>query len=115
MPDRASLHIGKTTTLDASGGGTVSLGPESAPGTSAWHVTGVIVQTNRPNVAPIPRVQLYRDTAIPENSIGLCPNGSFSPGVADEIIPNGSKIVCVWTGGQVGDQATLTLNGERMP
>ena len=115
MPDiRSSLNIGRTVTLDASGGGTISLGPESAPGTSAWHITGVIVQTNRPGVSPIPRVQLYRDTATPENSIGLTHDGSFAQAVADEYFPNGSKIVCVWSGGQAGDRASITLNGERL-
>jgi hypothetical protein len=115
MPDtRASLNIGRTITLDATGAGTITLGPESAPGTAAWHITGVIVQTNRPNVAPIPAVQFYRDTATPENSLGLSPNGSFGQAVADEYFPNGSKIICVWSGGQAGDRASLTLNGEKL-
>jgi hypothetical protein len=114
VPESRPLNIGKTTVLDATGAGTVSLGPESAPGTAAWHVTGVIVQTNRPGQSPIPRVQIYRDTVDPANSLGLSYDGSFGQAVADETVPNGSQLVCVWSGGQSGDRASLTLTGERL-
>lgn len=108
------LLIGRSVVLDATGAGQISLGPASAPGSVAWHITGVIVQTNRINVAPIPRAQFYRDSIAPANNIGLTPNGSFGQAKADEKLPNGSKLICVWAGGQSGDIASLTLSGERV-
>jgi hypothetical protein len=108
------LLIGQTITLDATGGGQIALGPASAPGSAAWHVTGIIVQTNRPGTSPIPRVQIYRDTIDPANSLGLSYDGSFAQAQADEQVPNGSKLICVWAGGQTGDRASLTLTGERI-
>lgn len=108
------LLIGQTVTLDATGGGQIALGPASAPGSAAWHVTGIIVQTNRPGTSPIPRVQIYRDTIDPTNSLGLSYDGSFAQAQADEQVPNGSRLICVWAGGQSGDRATLTLSGERV-
>lgn len=111
MSERYNLTAGESVTLDASGGGQVILGPDAGP--ANWHVTGLIVQTNRPNLAPIPRVQLYLNEVDPTNSLGLSPNGSFGQAAGDQELSRGQHIIAVWTGGQAGDLATLTANGEK--
>jgi hypothetical protein len=113
MPETYTLTAGKSVTLDATGAGTITLGPDSNAGPANWRITGVIVQTDRPGQAPIPRVQFYRDTIDPTNSLGLSHDGSFGQATADELITRGQSLICVWTGGQSGDTATLTLSGEK--
>lgn len=108
---RQPLVIGGTVALTAAGTGQVELGPDQGP--PNWHVTQIITQTNRPATAPIPRVQLYLDTVAPENSLGLSYDGSFGTASGDQVLVRGQHIIAVWTGGQAGDRASLTINGER--
>lgn len=110
---RYTLHSGGSVTLDGTGAGSVALGPSSSAGPATWHITGVIVQTDRPALAPIPRVQFYRDEISAENLLGLSYDGSFGQGVADETLTRGQLLICRWTGGQSGDRATLVLTGEK--
>jgi hypothetical protein len=112
-PVRTTLNIGTTITLDASGGGTATLGPSSATGPANWHVTGVIVQTNRPGEAPVPRVVVYLDQQSASGTQGLSYDGSFAQGSCDLKLSRGQNLICVWSGGQSGDQASLTLTGEK--
>lgn len=107
---RRPLVSGAAVTLGATGGGQVSLGPDQGP--PNWHVTSIIVQTNRPATAPIPRIQLYLDQVNPQNSLGLSYDGSFGQAAGDQDLIRGQHIIAVWTGGQAGDLATLTVNGE---
>lgn len=108
---RQPLLIGGTVALDATGSGRVTLGPDQGP--PNWEVTSVVTQTNRPGVAPIPRVQLYLDSVDPTNSLGLRYDGSFGQAGGNQILSRGQHIIAVWSGGQVGDLASLTLGGER--
>lgn len=111
MPDTRNLTAGGSVTLDSTGGGQVPLGPDSGP--ANWRVSSLIVQTSRPGQAPVPRVQLYLDQVDPQNSLGLCYDGSFSVATGDQMLSRGSHIIAVWSGGQAGDRATLTANGEK--
>lgn len=111
------LNVSGRVTLDASGNGTVSLGPGKTPGPRTWNITQVTVQTNRPGLAPVPRFQLYRDFVSPDNSLGLDYDGSFNQGLSSGngtqlTVP--SEVICVWTGGQSGDIATLTVTGTKV-
>ena len=108
---RLPLVIGGSVTLDATGGGRVSLGPDQGP--PNWEVTSLVTQTNRPGLAPIPRVQLYLDAVDPTNSLGLRYDGSYGQATGSQDLTRGQHIIAVWSGGQAGDVATLTLNGER--
>jgi len=112
VPDTQNLTRGLSVTLDATGAGQVSLGPD-APGPANWRVTGIVVQTNRPGKAPIPRVQIYLNTVDPTNSIGVSFNGSFQPFGGEQNLSRGQHIIVAWTGGQSGDLATATVNGEK--
>jgi hypothetical protein len=107
---RQNLTKGLTKALDASGGATIELGPTTGP--VHWQVTSLVTQTNRVNQAPIPRVSVYLDTVAPENVLCVSPNGSFGQANGNQELSRGSKLVAVWTGGQAGDLATLTVNGE---
>lgn len=112
-PVRSTLNLGTTITLNASGGGTATLGPDSSRGPANWHVTGVIVQTNRPGLAPVPRVVVYLNEQSASGTQGLSYDGSFAQGSCDLMVTRGQSIICVWSGGQSGDQASLTLTGEK--
>ena len=107
-----NLLISKSVVLDSSGEGTVKIGPD-VQGPARWRVTGVIVQTNRPGQAPIPRVQVFLDQSAPAGSLGLSYDGSFAQGRTDITIQRGQNLICAWTGGQSGDVASLTVTGQK--
>lgn len=109
-PLAASGHV----VLDADGSGSVSLGPDTG-GPQTWEISGMVLQTNRPGRAPVPRAQVYLDSATPGNSKGLTYDGSFASGFVTGMLTltRGQQIIVTWTGGQEGDTATLTVNGEK--
>lgn len=109
----SNLNASGTVTLNASGTGRVTLGPASAPGSAVWHVTGVIVATNRPGQAPVPRIQVYLDRDDPSGLQGLDYDGSFNQGACNLDVSRGQNLIAVWTGGQAGDIATLTVTGTQ--
>lgn len=112
MPDtRHTLNAGKSVVLDSTGAGQIPIGPDTGP--ANWQVTGILTQTNRPGVSPIPRVQLYLDVVDPANALGLSYDGSFGQAAGDQLLTRGQHIIAVWTGGQSGDRATITVNGEK--
>lgn len=108
---RHTLVFGGSVVLDATGSGRVSLGPDAGP--ANWEVSSVITQTDRPGLAPIPRVQLFLDTEDPQNSVGIGYDGSFGTFVGSQSLSRGQHLIAVWTGGQSGDRATATVNGEK--
>jgi hypothetical protein len=111
---KSDLLVGRNTVLDVTGSGTISVGPNVSAGPANWHVTGVIVQTSRPGRAPIPAVQVYLDVIDPSKSQGMTYDGSFTPSRrADVKLIRGQQLIIVWTGGQVGDVASVTLSGEK--
>jgi len=112
-PVRQKLNVSRSIVLDAAGNGTATLAPEDFPGPANWHVDGVIIQTNRPGQAPIPRVQVYMDTVSPANSQGLSYDGSFSQGAADLNLSRGNTLLAVWAAGGPGDIASMTITGEK--
>lgn len=113
-PVKASLNQSASVTLNAAGGGSVSLGPQSSAGPATWEVDGAIIQTSRPGLAPVPKVQLYLDTVSPGNSQGLSYDGSYVQALASNVtVRRGSLLICVWTGGQSGDVATMTVTGVK--
>lgn len=113
-PDRKpQLKASGAVTLNASGAGTVRLGPSDQRGSANWHVTGVIVQTNRPGQSPVPKVQIYLDADEAGSSEGLSYDGSFRQGNADITMIRGQFLIAQWTGGQSGDRATMTISGEK--
>jgi hypothetical protein len=115
MPTYA-LNLGKSVVLATVGGvvtGQVSLSPSDFHGPSTWNIDTVILQTNRPGTAPVPNAQLYKGSVDPTNSQGLTYDGSFSQAAGQLTIVGSDSIICVWTGGQVGDTATMTITGTK--
>lgn len=112
MSNQQSLKTAARVTLDASGNGTIKLGPDNAGnGPSNWRVTGVIARTNRPGVAPVPRFEIYLDHDDESGSEGVTYDGSFAQGSCDISMIRGQQLIAKWFGGKAGDIASLTLSG----
>lgn len=107
------LQIGRTVTLDASGSGEIRLGPDIA-GPPTWNVTGIILQTDRPGQAPVPRCQVWRDSEDANGAQGVTYDGSFASGRCSITLVRGQVLIARWTGGQAGDVASMTLSGEKV-
>lgn len=109
-----ALNKGLSVTLNASGTGTVTIGPDQAGrGPANWHVTGVLLLSSRPGVAPIPRAVVYETSVDPNHLQGLSYDGSFAQGPCDITLTRGQTLICTWTGGQAGDVCSLTVTGEK--
>lgn len=108
---RQSLVFGRSVVLDATGSGQITIGPDQ--GKANWEVTSVITQTDRPGTAPVPRVQLFLGTEDPQNSVGIGYDGSYGVFVGKQELQRGNHLIARWTGGQAGDRATVTVNGEQ--
>jgi hypothetical protein len=111
MTTQRQLTEFASVTLDSSGAGTATLGPDAGP--ANWQLDTVIVQTDRPGVAPVPRCQVYLDRADPSGAQGLTYDGSFSQGSATLTLARGQHLIAVWSGGQLGDQASITVTGVK--
>ena len=112
----SQLQAGKQTTLALVAGvvtGTITIGPTDQRGPAAWHVDTVIMKTSRPGVAPIPRVELYLDDPQAGNLQFLSYDGSFSNAGGSCTVQRGQTLTAVWTGGTVGDVASLTVTGTK--
>jgi len=105
------LRVTRSVVLNASGTGSVTIGPSVTGPRGQWNVTGLVAQTTRPGQAPIPRFQAYRNEANPQYSLGLTYDGSFASATADEVVLPGQTLVFVWSGGQSGDVATVVVTG----
>ena len=110
---RYPLRAAKPVTLDASGGGRATLGPDGVKGPANWQVSGVILRTDRPGEAPVPRAEVYVDRVSPECLQGITYDGSFANGRCDFTIARGQTVIVVWAGGQAGDEASVTITGEK--
>lgn len=114
MSDRRyRLNAADTVALDATGAGTARLGPSGVRGPANWQVTGVILKTDRPGEAPVPRAEVYIDRISPECLQGITYDGSFAPGRCNFTIARGQTVIVVWSGGQNGDEASVTVTGEK--
>lgn len=111
------LTAGANAVMALSGGivtATVSLGPDQSSGPAVWEVDTAIMKTSRPGTAPIPRVELYlNDTSNPANLQFLSYDGSFTQAAGRCRLTRGQRLIAVWTGGQIGDIAYLTLTGTK--
>lgn len=100
------------TGANGSATGTVTLGPGVNGNPSYnWLVTGLVAQTSRPGIAPIPKLQVYKNQALAAFSLGLTYDGSFTSAGANESISRGETLVFVWSGGNTADIATVVLTG----
>lgn len=105
-----TLSRGVTITLGAGGSGTAEIGP-GAGGPPTWEVDALLWSTSRPGVAPIPRIQIYLDSQDANGLQCQSYDGSFGSGSGALTLSRGSKLIAVWSGGQAGDTASLTVTG----
>jgi hypothetical protein len=108
---RQMLNTGATVVLGVGGSGRLELGPADRPGSPYWNVTRVAVGTNRPGLAPVPSMSLYLDA---EDETGLQDatyDGSRDGSDVDIDMQRGQRLIAVWTGGQAGDRAFLSVTG----
>lgn len=106
---RIPLNKGKTVALDATGAGTIQLGPDQGP--PQWEVTKVVLRTSRPGVPPIPTATLYLNTQDEHGLQDVTYDGSFDSTDVALTVFRGAHLIVVWAGGQAGDVATMSVTG----
>ena len=99
------LDVSLSVRLNASGNGTVKLGPTSANQT--WNVTNAAVSVSTNTLEPT--AVLYLNSKASKLA-GTYTGSNDSTGL-DETLRNGF-IICEWTGGDPGAIATLSLQGS---
>lgn len=109
MSDRQALNTSRPTTLDANGNGRLELGPDSGP--PYWNVTKIVVLTDRPGLAPVPQCSVYLDSEDANGLLDSTYDGSKDSTEVDVDLQRGQHLIAVWTGGQAGDVATLSVTG----
>lgn len=111
------LAAGQSVTLATVNGvvtGTASVGPTDQRGVNTWTIDTVIWKTNRPGVAPIPRIELFIDDASnPANFQMVDYDGSYGTAAGRCVLAHQQKLFAVWTGGTAGDIAQFTVTGEK--
>jgi hypothetical protein len=108
MPRTTQLNTSGTVTLDAAGAGTVDL---QVPTLQTWRVTKLAVRVSSNTLEPTAIV--YVDSAAPGNILGSTYTGSGDSSNEDQVLMPGQRLLCAWTGGDVGAQATLSVFGTQ--
>lgn len=106
---RQALNTSGSTVLNASGGGRVELGPDR--GSPYWNVTKYLVKTSRPGQAPVPSCSVYVDFENSDGEQDSTYDGSKDASECDIDLQRGQHLIAVWSGGQSGDVATLSVTG----
>lgn len=105
MVAKLVLDVAQSVRLNASGNGSVRLGPTSTRQTWQVNLAAVHVDTNV--LEPI--ANLYLNSRA--SSLGGTYTGSQDQTALDVVVRNGF-ILCEWTGGDAGALATLNLHGQ---
>lgn len=108
MTTTTQLNTGKSATVNASGVARVEIGPGQL---ETWHITTVAVKTSTNTLEPI--AEVYLGPPSPVNLLGGTYTGSLDAGPENVVLQQGQFITCVWTGGDVGATATLSLSGTK--
>lgn len=102
------LDVSATVTLNASGAGTVRLGPRSL--LQVWNVTNCAVKVSSNTLEPVATV--YLGNAQPGNQLDATQSGSLDSTNLDVTLRSGNVITVAWTGGDAGAVATASLYGN---
>lgn len=108
---RQALNTSARVTLGPDGSGRLELGPGSGP--PYWNVTKMVVLTDRPGEAPVPQCSVYLDSEDANGLLDSTYDGSKDATEVDIDVQRGQHLIAVWTGGQAGDTATLSVSGWR--
>jgi hypothetical protein len=112
MP-RLPLNEFASVILDASGNGTASIGPR-APG-EVWYPETVSNRVSTP-VTNSPNLETYAgNAATPDNFVDGSYTGELNgtDQIKGQVLRLGQKVFSVWTAGDPGNQATLTVTGTK--
>lgn len=115
MSVSVQLRESNSVTLDGSGNGTAKVGPLTARET--WNPSIAHVSANIGKVTNEAACQVYvGDTVNPNNFRDGTLSGSSGDStgrINADIIETGHYVYAVWTGGDPGVQATLTVTGTK--
>jgi hypothetical protein len=106
-PVRAVLDQSAAVVLNASGAGYVYLAPD---GMTVWRVTHVQVATTT-GPADQSQAALYRSGIFPHRLLGQTAQGGGDTLSFEATLRPGDTLVCLWSGGNPGDTATLNATG----
>lgn len=109
MARRQQLNTSARVTLGAGGSGRLELGPDT--GAPYWSLTRWLVKTTRPGQAPVPQCSIYLDSEDDNGLQDVTYDGSRDASDVDVELQRGQHLIAVWTGGQAGDVATLSVTG----
>jgi carotenoid cleavage dioxygenase-like enzyme len=102
-------------TLTGTGSGMVKLGPLSARET--WYPANAHVSANIGQVTNEAQCIIYVGTSVEANNFrdGTLSgsSGDSTDAISADIVPMGEYIFAVWSGGDAGAIATLTVSGEK--
>lgn len=114
MPNSVRLYEFASVTLDSSGNGTAGLGPLSAR--EVWHPEMVHVSANQnPTNEAECRIFAGDDTSAPNYRDGTFSgsSGDSTDSLQAQQVHCGHKIWAVWTGGDPGVIATISVTGTK--
>lgn len=100
----------KSVTLDASGNGTVKVGPTNSG--QLWHITRASVQVSSNTKEPTANLWLGNKAKFIS---GTYTGSNDTDDALNEYLGGTGYIMCIWTGGDPGATATLTIAGEQGP
>lgn len=105
------LNASERAVIGADGRARVELGPDVGP--PYWTVTKVVVGTSRPGQAPVPSLDLYLDSEDANGWQDTTYDGSRDASEVSIEVKRGQHLIALWSGGQPGDVATLSVSGRK--
>jgi hypothetical protein len=110
-----TLSPSANVTLDSNGDGTAQLGPRSAG--EIWYPELVSVTVSEPSITSQAQCQIY---CGPDTSAAFLVDGTLSGSTGDatgkiagQVVRPGSWIWAVWSNGDPGATAIMTIQGTR--
>lgn len=107
-----TLQETRSVTLDASGNGTIFLSPGTAR--ERWLITLINVSCTQTTASIVPQMLMFRSSPVAVNRLGGTYNAVGDTNSSDQILLNMNEpIYFVFSGGELGDVATIRIEGSR--
>lgn len=100
-----------TVVLDASGNGTVVLRPGNAH--ESWTITSTVVRTVTAVKNPVCQTFVGSSGVVGGQAVDTTYTGNNDSSDTKIEVNEGSFLTVVWTGGDVGTQASVSVRGTR--
>lgn len=104
------LRENVTVTADAAGRAVATLQPLRA--FESWRIRGITVAST--STTSIPEARVYRGSESPSSLVDGTFTGTLDHSSVTVELHNGERLICVWSGVDVGAQCSLTIQGERV-